>query len=123
MTNLLTLTQVGAYFNLNDFIQYCVKNYLNVKQSIFADAQKIKDAKITEPKNLTVKIVDNDHFELNKNLKHLEFISQFEMYLEERNYKNFSIEFLQAFEKMKHNVQLTTLKATKQLDLESLKAA
>lgn len=122
MTNLLTLTQ-GTYFNLNNFIQCCFKSYLNVKQSIFADVQKIKNTKITEPKTLNIKFLDNDNITLNKNLKHLEFISQFEMYLEERNYKNFSIEFLQAFEKMKYNVQLTTLKATEQLNHEGLMAA
>ena len=72
---------------------------------------------------MTNKVEDNNYAILNKSLKHLEFISQFEMYLDEKHYKNFSIEFLQEFKKIKQEAQLTTLKTTNKLNCQSLRAA
>jgi hypothetical protein len=76
-----------------------------------------------KPVILTNKLKDNNNIILNKSLKHLEFISEFEMYLEDKNYKMFPIEFLQEFEKIKLDAQLTTLKTTKRLNADLKKAA
>ncbi|NRD21854.1 hypothetical protein HNV10_01285 [Winogradskyella litoriviva] len=61
-------------------------------------------------KNLKNNAVDNKLVLLNKSLRQLEFISEFEMYLEEKTLKNFSLEFLQEFNKIKIEAQLSTLK-------------
>jgi hypothetical protein len=61
----------------------------------------------------------NKHFLLNKSLKQLEFIADFEKYLDEKTLENLSIEFLQEFEQIKIEAQLITLKVTNQLNLDT----
>lgn len=123
----LTLTQVGIYLyiknSLKNVLEQYSLNYSIAKKSTNVKLQKIEVEKATRPKAITNKVEDNNHVILNKSLKNLEFISQFEMYLEEKNYKNFSIEFLQEFQKIKREAQLATLKTTSKLNKESLKAA
>jgi len=55
-----------------------------------------------KPNTLVVpdNIEHNKHFLLSKNLKHLELIANFEMYLEQKTLKDFSLEFLQEFEQI-----------------------
>ncbi|MFP4844919.1 hypothetical protein [Winogradskyella sp. PE311] len=52
------------------------------------------------------------NLELEKSLKHLEFMSQLEAYLEETDGSVMSVEFLQEFETSKREAQLTFLKST-----------
>lgn len=123
----LTITQVGIYLylknSLKNFIEHYTQNYSLAKKSTDVKMQKVEVEKVIKPKTITNEVEDNNHVILNKSLKHLEFISQFEMYLEEKHYKNFSIEFLQEFEKIKREAQLTTLKTTNKLNSQSLIAA
>ncbi|APY08083.1 hypothetical protein BWZ20_07120 [Winogradskyella sp. J14-2] len=69
------------------------------------------------------KIDQKNHAILNKSLKHLDFISQLEMYLGENNYNSLSVEFLLEFEKTKREAQLSALKMAKILNKQSFKAA
>lgn len=123
----LSLTQLGIYLylknSLKNFLEYHTQNYLGVKKATDLKVQKIEIENATRSKTMTNKVEDNNYAILNKSLKHLEFISQFEMYLEEKHYKNFSIEFLQEFEKIKREAQLTTLKTTNKLNHKNLIAA
>lgn len=77
----------------------------------------------SKPVVFTNKLKDNNNVILNKSLKHLEFINQFEMYLEDKNYKKFPIEFLREFDKIKQDAKLTTLKATQLLNTKHKNAA
>ncbi|WP_138432894.1 hypothetical protein [Winogradskyella algicola] len=123
----LTLTQIGVYLylknSLKDFIENFIQNYSIDKKSTEVKIQKIEAQKKIKPKTITYEVEDNNHVILNKTLRHLEFISQFEMYLEEKHYKNFSIEFLQEFEKIKHEAQITTIKTTNKLNCQGSIAA
>ena len=74
-------------------------------------------------KNLKNNAIDNKLVLLNRNLRQLEFISEFEMYLEEKALKNCSLEFLQEFSKIKIEAQLSTLKTTQMLNSEAKIAA
>lgn len=67
-------------------------------------------------KNSKNKVVEDKLCLLNKNLRQLEFISEFEMYLEEKTLKNCSLEFLQQFKTIKIEAQLSALKTTKKLN-------
>jgi hypothetical protein len=60
---------------------------------------------------------------LNKNLKHLEFISQLEPYMESTESVLLSSEFLQEFESSKLNTQLSVLKSTQILNASNRIAA
>jgi hypothetical protein len=123
----LTLTQIGVYLflknSLKNFIENFTQNYSIDKKSTKVKIQKIEAQKKIKPKTITYEVEDNNHVILNKTLRHLEFISQFEMYLEEKHYKNFSIEFLQEFEKIKHEAQITTIKTTNKLNCQGSIAA
>lgn len=123
----LSLTQLGIYLylknSLKNFLEHYTQNYLGIKKATDVKVQKIEIENVTRSKTMTNKVEDNDYAILNKSLRHLEFITQFEMYLEDKNYKNFSTEFLQEFEKIKIEAQLTTLKTTSKLNDKRLRAA
>lgn len=114
-----TLSQLSLYFylkgrlynfkfiNLNDY------NYLFQKNKKAKVKSKLDHKLFIEEKNQDLAI--KDQVLLNKSLRHLEFISEFELYLEDKNYKKFPIEFLQEFEKIKIEAQLSTLYKAKQL--------
>lgn len=55
------------------------------------------------------------NLQLHRNLKHLEFMNEFESYLESNKESNLSIEFLQEFEAIKRETQLAVLKSTDRL--------
>jgi hypothetical protein len=117
--SILAVAQISIYF----YLKNSIKN-LNFLQYIgYSKSTKNKGAQITEQpiNNLPEPVKSaNDsksktQIVLNKSLAHLEFISQFEMYLEDKNHKNFSIEFLQEFEKIKIEAQLNILNITTSL--------
>ncbi|MBC3845386.1 hypothetical protein H8K90_03250 [Winogradskyella echinorum] len=106
------LGHVAVYF-------YYRNSFINTTDASKNTKTKNSHLSVTDAKNSIKKansIVDNKQMLLQKNLKQLEFISEFEMYLEEKTLKNFSIEFLQEFEQIKIEAQLSTLKTTNQLN-------
>lgn len=117
---ILLLTQVSIYFyfknNIENIKFYKYSVFANPTQNEVLDKKEMPQVEKFKPVNLTNKIEDNNYAILNKSLRHLEFISQFEMYLEDKNYKMFPIEFLQEFEKIKLEAQITTLKTTNRLN-------
>ncbi|MEF3077825.1 hypothetical protein [Winogradskyella poriferorum] len=123
----LTLTQIGMYLflksSIENVLEYYSNNNLKEKQSEAIKLQSAESIKQNDTTVLPKKVDNTNHLVLNKSLRHLEFISQFEMYLEDKNYKSFSIEFLQEFEKLKIEAQLTTLKTTNRLNDKGLRAA
>lgn len=122
-----TLSQLSLYLylkgrlynfkliNLNDY------NYLFQKSKKVNVNSKLDHKRIIEEDHLDLAI--KDQVSLNKSLRHLEFISEFELYLENKNYKKFPIEFLQEFEKIKIEAQLSTLNNAQQLNKKLRTAA
>lgn len=127
---MLSLVQFSIFFYLKStinnlkFLSYA-DYFKPVKIEVIEDVEE----KVSEPKEIFIEktIINNteikDQMILNKSLKHLDFISSFEMYLEDKNYKKFPIEFLQEFEKIKAEAQLSTLKISDQLNNSVNKAA
>lgn len=76
-----------------------------------------------ETKNSNENTIDNKLFLLNKNLRQLEFIAEFELYLEDKTLESCSLEFLQEFNQIKLEAQLSTLKTTSMLNSEIKQAA
>lgn len=74
-------------------------------------------------KTLVSEIDEDSSIIFDKKLKHLDFISQFEMYLDGKNCNSFSVEFLQEFEKIKLETQRTTLEMVNVLNHENLRVA
>lgn len=109
--------------SIENVLEYYSNNNLKEKQSEAIKLQSVESIKQNDTTVLPKKVDNTNHLVLNKSLRHLEFISQFEMYLEDKNYKSFSIEFLQEFEKLKIEAQLTTLKTTNRLNDKGLRAA
>ncbi len=109
--------------SIENVLEYYSNNNLKEKQSEAIKLQSAESIKQNDTTVLPKKVDNTNHLVLNKSLRHLEFISQFEMYLEDKNYKSFSIEFLQEFEKLKIEAQLTILKTTNRLNDKGLRAA
>ncbi len=122
----LTLIQVFVYYylknNLKQFVLYKVKTTTSVSPKVIPTEKSIGQPKRTVDK-ISNDVIENNHVILNKSLMHLEFISRFEMYLEDKNYKMFPIEFLQEFEKIKIEAQLKTLKSTNRMTYDKKMAA
>ncbi len=85
---------------------------------------KILKVKTNEKAKTLVSEIDEDSSIIfDKKLKHLDFISQFEMYLDGKNSSSFSVEFLQEFEKIKLETQRTTLEMVNVLNHKNLRVA
>ena len=125
---ILALAQLSVYFYLKNNITD-LRFVNNLKSTeVSKTIEPIKKPSLKPTTQDTKKVITNDldaskRMLLNKSLRHLEFISEFEMYLEDKNYKNFPIEFLQEFEKIKIEAQLSTLQNTHQLTRGSKIAA
>ena len=125
---ILALAQLSVYFYLKNNITD-LRFVNNLKSTeVSKTIEPIKKPSLKPTTQDTKKVITNDldaskRMLLNKSLRHLEFISEFEMYLEDKNYKNFPIEFLQEFEKIKIEAQLSTLQNTHQLARDSKLAA
>ena len=116
---IILLVHLNIYLFLKHNIEnLSLFNYPNYN-SVIENEVIEKDLNIPmEPiflESLTNDFDENKQIILKKSLMHLEFISTFEMYLEDKNYKKFPIEFLQEFEKIKIEAQLSALKSTSQL--------
>ena len=89
----LTLTQIGMYLflksSIENVLEYYSNNNLKEKQSEAIKLQSAESIKQNDTTVLPKKVDNTNHLVLNKSLRHLEFISQFEMYLEDKNYKSF----------------------------------
>lgn len=119
----LILAQVSIYMYLKNDLNTI--DFFNKVNSFFiALPEQVKNNESVE-KDSEVKIsvikVDKeqactDYLLLDKSLKHLEFIAQFESYLESKNSEKFSLEFLQEFENIKREAQITTIRTTQQLN-------
>ncbi|WP_405575286.1 hypothetical protein [Winogradskyella sp. Asnod2-B02-A] len=101
-------------------VYFYFKNNLSLSSNVLENTNK-SHSKLTlvetdHSQKVTNSISNNNKMLLQKNLRQLEFINEFEMYLEEKTLNNFSIEFLQEFEQIKIEAQLSTLKATSQLN-------
>tara|TARA_R110002049_G_scaffold260127_1_gene435970 strand:- start:1085 stop:1417 length:333 start_codon:yes stop_codon:yes gene_type:complete len=83
--------------------------YTNVLENANISSPKLRLLKTDNSIKLTNSIVNEKKMLLQQNLRQLEFINEFEMYLDEKSLKNFSIEFLQEFEQIKIEAQLSTL--------------
>ena len=107
-------------------VYFYFKNSLILSSNVLENTNKshpqLTLLEINHSDKLINSITNNKKMLLQKNLRQLEFINEFEMYLEEKTLKNMSIEFLQEFERLKIEAQLSTLKATSQLNY-SLKMA
>ncbi|WP_407556582.1 hypothetical protein [Winogradskyella sp. 4-2091] len=104
----LLLGHLCVYFYFrNNF-----KSFLNSSSKETLKIEKPKSSEYLRSENQSTNAVDNTFVLLNKSLRQLEFISEFEMYLEENTLKNYSLEFLQEFSKIKMEAQLSTLKTT-----------
>ncbi|MFK7833630.1 MAG: hypothetical protein AB8B52_10160 [Winogradskyella sp.] len=122
---MLLLGHLCVYFYFKNNFKYL--NFLNFNNHL----DSVKDRCIEKPKSqlnqnthiITDSVEDNKHVLLKKSLRHLEFIAEFEMYLEQKKLKNFSVEFLQEFEKIKIEAQLSALKTTNQLNTTTRMAA
>lgn len=108
---------------MNDFVLYSV---FTIAQLIFFYSIYLLYTYLTAKKQTSYTAISSNEeplkdmdmstsILLNKSLKHLEFISNFEIYLERATHKNFSIEFLQEFEKIKSHAQKITLKTVNEL--------
>ena len=120
LTYAMLLTgHLSVYFYFKNNFKYL--KFLNFNRSFNTTEDRyIEKPKLQlKEKENTVDLTDNfehkKHVLLNKSLKHLEFIAEFEMYLDQKTLKNFSVEFLQEFEKIKIEAQLSALKNTTQL--------
>lgn len=102
----LLIGHLSVYFYFRNNFKSC----LNLSQRRTKTQTQLDTKDNLSSKNLKNNAVDNKLVLLNKSLKQLEFISEFEMYLEEKTLKNFSLEFLQEFNKIKIEAQLSTLK-------------
>lgn len=124
---ILCLAQLSIYFFLKNNIKnlkfFNYGNYSKLINNEVAEPTEASKTEINRPAILPNKVKNNDYIILNKSLKHLEFISRFEMYLEDESYKNFPIEFLQEFEKIKLEAQLSALKTTTKLNTGIKRAA
>jgi len=94
-------------------IYFCFKKNTDTVKETENENSKLKE--IHKALTLTNNTEDNKHILLNRSLKHLEFIAQFEMYLEQKSIKNFSEEFTQEFKKIKLEAQIKTIKTTIEL--------
>lgn len=109
---ILLIGHLNVYF----YFKHTIKSYSNISgNNNIQKPQIVLEERVTSL-NLTKNILNNKQMLLNKNLRQLEFIFEFEMYLEEKTLKNLSLEFLQEFEKIKTEAQLSTLKTTSQLN-------
>ena len=103
-------------------VYLCFKNsaQVSISKSYFSTSKRVLNQKLVacyqKCEKLKPSSTIDENMLLNKSLKHLEFISEFEMYLEQRTLAYFSKEFLQEFEQIKRNAQLSTLKMTNQLN-------
>ena len=108
----LILGHLCVYFYFrNNF-----KSYLNPNERRTLKNTQLETKENLSSQNLKNNAVDNKLVLLNKSLRQLEFISEFEMYLEEKTLKNCSLEFLQEFSRIKIEAQLSTLKTTNMLN-------
>lgn len=116
---ILSLAQLSIYFYLKNNIKnlqfFDYSDYSSPLENEVIEKSNTIPQKNSVADKFTNNIEEHKLTLLNKSLKHLEFISEFEMYLEDKNYKNFPIEFLQEFEKIKIEAQLSALKSTSQL--------
>jgi len=113
----IVLIQLNIYVLLNSGLGILKLNKL-IKDT-FTPQNKVVKAKVNQPNienHISVNSISNTKALLGKNLKHLELISEFELYLESKNYKKFSIELFQELERLKTKAQLSTLKSTSQLN-------
>jgi len=116
---ILSLIQFSIYLYLKGSLNNLKFSHYLEHFRIFQDNDRADNIPEPEQTCIATKLTNqldlNEEIILNKSLKHLEFISKFEMYLEEKNFHKFPIEFLQEFDKIKIEAQLTTLKTTSQL--------
>jgi len=101
------------------FYFYFINNFKRDKKPL--ERRTASSIKVENKDNLIFKIlknnvVDDKFFLLKKNLIQLEFISEFEMYLEEKTLKKCSLGFLQQFKTIKTEAQLSALKTTNRLN-------
>ncbi|WP_282030447.1 hypothetical protein [Winogradskyella eximia] len=101
-------------------VYFYFKNNLSLSSNVLEYNNKsnpqLTIVETNHSQKVTNSIANNKKMLLQKNLRQLEFINEFEMYLDEKSLNNFSIEFLQEFEQIKIEAQLSTLKATSQLN-------
>ncbi len=118
----LVISQISIFFYLKNDLNSIV--FINkVNKFVGFDSsieQKAIDASNPTEKEVPVITIPKaqacaDLLLLDKSLKHLEFIAQFECYLEKKNSEKFSAEFLQEFENIKREAQIDTIKTTQQL--------
>jgi len=126
----LILAQISIYFYLkNDLrsIAFLGKiNQLMSFESTKDQEETLKAVKIEKAVPLikvSKKEACTDQLLLDKSLKHLEFIAQFESYLESKHSEKFSLEFLQEFESIKREAQINTIRTSQQLNSAMATAA
>lgn len=124
MTLLLILILALIQFSLYHYLKNSTNQlrFMNYKRPVESIRQQEMSTVCTpKPKEVSIQNVvtsddeERNHMLLNKRLRHLEFISEFEMYLDDKNYKNFSIAFLQELKNIKIEAQLSACKATTML--------
>ena len=115
---LFLLGHLCVYFYFKNSLTLCS----NVLENTNRISPQLPSLEAHNSQKVIGSIESNKKMLLQKSLRQLEFINEFEMYLDEKSLNNFSIEFLQEFEQIKIEAQLSTLKATSQLNY-SLKMA
>ncbi|WP_340154391.1 hypothetical protein [uncultured Winogradskyella sp.] len=115
----LFLGHLCVYF----YFRNSFKSYLNPSERNTEKQARLESNNNFSSQNLKNNAVDNKLVLLNKSLRQLEFISEFEMYLEEKTLENCSLEFLQEFSRIKIEAQLSTLKTTNMLNSQVKLAA
>ncbi|WP_179337149.1 hypothetical protein [Winogradskyella ludwigii] len=103
---------LGFYF-------YFINNFKRDEKPLerrTVSSRKVENKDNLISKSLKNNAVDDKVFLLNKNLKQLELISEFEMYLEQKTPKKASLEFLEQFKTIKTEAQLSALKTTNKLN-------
>lgn len=116
---IILLSQLSIYFYLKNNIKnlrlFNFKDYNSPLPNEVIKKTKLQSKESLSSNKLIKSMEENEHILLNKSLRHLEYISEFEMYLDDKNHENFPVEFLQEFEKIKIEAQLIVLKSTSQL--------
>lgn len=106
------LGHLSVYFYFKNSLILCS----NVLENTNRISPQLPSLEAHNSQKVTNSIANNKKMLLQKSLRQLEFINEFEMYLDEKSLNNFSIEFLQEFEQIKIEAQLSTLKVTGQLN-------
>ena len=82
------LAQLSICFNIKSTISSLnFRDFFRPFQNDVIAKTKVQPRELPTESTLTSSIEQNNQIILNKSLKHLEFVSQFEMYLDDKNYE------------------------------------